>query len=510
VNSTRNSPSLLSRIPFREIILCATLAFAVLLPLSPLVQHFPFRDSGAFLYAGWRIREGEAPYAGFWDHKPPLIYFIDAAGLTLGNGSVWGVWALEWVSLFITCWLAYRLLRKAFPLWPSGISLCLMLGVFSILVLGGNLTTEFALPLQFACLYLASQMEENKTGGGRMFLLGVLCACLFSLKQNLVGIPIVVAGFRFLSLWRANQKKSAFGEIGGFAAGAGLVILPLLAYLAARNALGAFWSAAFQFNRYYAETGLKPFATSAIHNLEAVSQAGLGILGLIGWTAGAWLWMNRDDAFRAQGAWLKAAWIALPADWLMAALPGHYEIHYSLSLLPTFAVFAALALWTVYRGARLEEASSLRKFVSMGILIAFLFAVSAYPLVTTAGAYRTNDWSDVAGYIRANSSPDDTVLFWGAESGLNFLIGRRSPSRFAYLYPLYTKGYVRPEDLSEFLGDLQEDPPLWIVDTKNPQTPFLDFPLEEAEQDALREWFFNNYSEAEAVHGWTFYRWKGE
>ncbi len=498
-----------SRIPFREIIVCAFLAALALLPSSPLLQRFPFRDSGVFLYAGWQIREGEVPYTDVWDHKPPLIFFIDAAGLTLGNGSVWGVWALEWISLSAACLLAFRLLRKTFDTWASGVSLLLMLGVFSILVLGGNFTTEFALPLQFACFYLASGMREKRADFGRMFLIGAFFACLFLLKQNLVGVPIVIAAFRLLSLWRRNQKASIPQEIGGLAAGSALVILPVLGYFAVHGALAAFWDAAFRFNLYYAETGFASGLKSVIHGLEAVSQVGFGILGSIGWSVGVWLLVRGEEMFRRNNAWLAAAFAALPVELLLAGLSGHFEEHYYLAVLPVFSIFAALALGALFREIQLQEARLRVRFSVAGILIASLFAASATAIVTRIGSYRTNDWSDVTEFIIANSTPDDGVLFWGAEAGLNFSTRRQSPTKYVYQYPLYRTGYLQAEDISEFFNDLETRPPLWIVDTKNPMTPFLEIPADAQAQSSFREWFFLNYSQTDEIHGWTFYRRNG-
>jgi hypothetical protein len=497
------------RIPFREILFCAFLAAATLLPHSPLVLRFPFRDSGVFLYTGWRMSEGQVPYRDVWDHKPPLIYFLNAAGLTLGNGSVWGVWAIEWVSLSAACLMAFRLLKKTFDPWAAGVSLLLMLGVFFLLVLGGNYTTEYALPLQFACLYAASGMREDRTEFWRMALLGILGACLFLLKQNLIGIPAVIAAFRMFSLSKGRRLPHAQREAGGMAAGIGLAILPLFAYFAANGALGDFWDAAFRFNFYYAESGLAANLKSAVHGVEAVSAAGFGILGLVGWSAGIWLLARAPEIFRKHGAWPAMAFAALPVEVLLAALPGRFEIHYYLGVLPVFCVFAALALWAIFRGTHFMEAPFLLRLAGAGILALALLSTAGTAILSRFSSYRANDWSAVVEFIDTHSSPDDPILFWGAESGLNFMAERRSPSKYVYQYPLYRNGYARPEDISGFLLELQASPPRWIIDTKNPQTPFLDIPLAGPETAALREWILLHYEKRQDINGWTFYEWKG-
>src|SRR5580765_7577165 len=68
-----------------------------LFPSNPNSMTLPSRDSGVFLYVGWRFLNGDIPYRDVWDHKPPLIYFVDALGLTLTPHSLWGVWFLQFI-----------------------------------------------------------------------------------------------------------------------------------------------------------------------------------------------------------------------------------------------------------------------------------------------------------------------------------------------------------------------------------------------------------------------------
>ena len=66
--------------------------FVALVMAPNLIAELPDRDSGVFLYIGSRILEGEVPYRGIWDHKGPLIYYINALGIALTPGSEYGVW----------------------------------------------------------------------------------------------------------------------------------------------------------------------------------------------------------------------------------------------------------------------------------------------------------------------------------------------------------------------------------------------------------------------------------
>src|SRR5687768_3404549 len=70
----------------------------VALPASPRFMSFPGRDSGVYLYVASKILDGDIPYRDVWDHKSPGIYYLNALGLWLANGSLWGVWGVEAIT----------------------------------------------------------------------------------------------------------------------------------------------------------------------------------------------------------------------------------------------------------------------------------------------------------------------------------------------------------------------------------------------------------------------------
>ena len=92
---TRRAPALpRSRAPFDRFgangVALALIALWIPLQLlvtwpAPLTPAFdgPWRyDTSIFAYEGALVRQGAMPYLAFWDHKGPLIYLINAAGLS--------------------------------------------------------------------------------------------------------------------------------------------------------------------------------------------------------------------------------------------------------------------------------------------------------------------------------------------------------------------------------------------------------------------------------------------
>jgi hypothetical protein len=86
----------------------------------------------------------------------------------------------------------------------------------------------------------------------------------------------------------------------------------------------------------------------------------------------------------------------------------------------------------------------------------------------------TSDHSTIQ-FILENTTKEDFVLMFGAESAINFMTQRKSPTRYVYQYPLYMQGYDDPRKDQEFLSDLAKNPPKLIIITNNRKTPFEKF-----------------------------------
>lgn len=170
------------------ILLLLIMVLIVLIHVSPVYQPLPRRDSGVFLYTGWRWLEGEIPYMDTWDHKPPMIFLINALGLLVSNSSRWGVWAIELVALSFASVLSFGMFRRAFDRISSFLTVFLWLFTLVFMLYGGNLTTEYTLPFQFGCLWLFWDAEVSKKYRRKGFLIGPVGSLMFFTQQATVGI----------------------------------------------------------------------------------------------------------------------------------------------------------------------------------------------------------------------------------------------------------------------------------------------------------------------------------
>ena len=277
----------------------------VLSVVSPAVQMTPGRDSGIFLYSGWQMLEGKTLYSEVWDHKPPLIFHLQALGLWLGGGSVWGVWALQLTFVFAAFLLAaFLLLQFSTPFAAGWVVISGIFTLFHVLH-GGNYTEEYALPFQLGAAFLIFQAERKGYNFWRSFGLGLLLAGAFHLRQNLIGVGLAIG---IVLVLRALFSRNAKGLLPllAMAAGFGLVAGLWVVIFVVQGALTDYWQTAFVYNFYYSNLGLLEY-------LQGMRDALAFILTVPGFVAGMVAWLLVLVAlvlhFGAElGGWLRRPW----------------------------------------------------------------------------------------------------------------------------------------------------------------------------------------------------------
>jgi 4-amino-4-deoxy-L-arabinose transferase-like glycosyltransferase len=486
-------------LPFRFLIL-GICVLVIILPNNPGRQPVPNRDSGVFLYIGQRILEGQVPYRDAWDHKPPLIFFINALGLFLVRDSWWGVWLLELIFLTGTVFLAFSLLERNLNRTAAIFgSVVFLLGYITFgLAEGGNFTEEYGLVFQFLALGLFATAELKDHWGIYGFLIGVTAGICFLLKQSLVGIWLAIIIYLVISRLQTRQWKKLVIELALVLAGAAAVLLIPLVYFGINQALGDFWQAAFLYNFRYASATFASRLEALKNGLQLTFFSGIIVIIAISWIAG-WVFVlrHKEEAIgldRGSRALLIVALLSLPLEFVLASLPGRLESHYFLAWLPTFTLLAGFfpALWWGFVRKKKQN------LLGMWIL---LLAMSLFPLLVLAkqgsSLIQSTPSNSVrlSEYIQKTTSPDDTVLIWGAEAAVNFVTRRISPSRYVYQYPLLKPGFHSPAMAAEFLGDVRDARPRLIIDASpwNPNWPALTTDLSAFDLTGLADFIDLHY-----------------
>jgi hypothetical protein len=479
----------------------------VLLPSSPFSSPLAMRDDGVFLYFGWRILNGELPYRDIWDHKPPVVYYINALGLALTNSSRWGIWFLEFIALLLAALIGYYLIKKSFGTISA--VLCSFLWLLTLLAIigGGNLPEVYVLPLQFGALWFAFDIDLPHHSSWRYFLIGFLGAIAFLTKQTTIGIWIAIILYITIKRLKNGQARRWIHEILFFMIGSFAFLVPMAIFFGVHGALMQFWNDAFYYNFFYVSsaTGLLNRLAPLINGIQQLAPLGLLQISMIGYVFAVILVIYKKDSF---GKWLPLIIIGLidyPIELVLVSLSGETYNHYYITLLPVLTLFAGTVFWVCNLQIIDWGMKNKAKDIFVVSIIGIFLWSSVGTYINAVSNYKQIGGETAITYIESTTSPNDYVLLWGAESSINFSAQRRSPTRFVYQYPLYQEGYFDGTMIQEFLADIIKNRPRLIIDTKNPQTPIFDFPIHSQLINAGIAYLHSHYQIVRNIGFWTVY-----
>ena len=499
----------------RHILIPALISFSgtliALFPGNPNNATLPSRDSGVFLYTGWRFLSGDIPYRDVWDHKPPLIYFVDALGLSLTPDSLWGVWLLQFIFVFLTFFLIYKVLDREFGIIAAlAGSITLASGLLTVLE-QGNVTEEYALVFQALCFWLFIRAQRNNFPVHASFWIGILGGLAFNLKQTTIGVWIACALIVFAV--RIFQRKSPLLDFLSLLAGWLIPSLIFVIYFASQNALSDYSEQAFLYNFIYIgkHEGIRRLIPVFFKGFLLLSQGGVLYLAALGWLAGlGYIWVNRKAAPHPL---ILIALVDLPIEVILITISGRSIIHYYLTLLPVMAILTGVVIYAVPRllekipNRSVQMVKRWTPLILLLVVILFQFGqLKYYPEYVRALAI--NEYAPVIDYISKNTEEGDKVLIIGAESAINFLTRREAPTRYVYQYPLALLG--RRPMFEEYFNQILQNKPVLIIDTRGRARldEKLYVPLQKR-SEIVREgvrYLGENYQQVAQFGEWFVYR----
>lgn len=488
-----------------ELVLLFAVILAMFLPLAPLPFSLPSRDSGVFLYTGWRVLNGDVPYLDVWDHKPPVIYYLDAFGLWLTPGSPWGVWVVEVLLMVLSAIIGYGLLKNLFSFYTAVFSTFLWLFSGFYLLAGGNLTTEYALPSQFILLWLFYRGSQKPAFRWTGLWIGIVSGILFFTRQNAIAIPVAICVYLIISRIVSRKLKGLLTDMLYMGAGFVIVAVVFVGYFAIQGALRQFWDVAFVYNFAYAgEKDLLDRINALIQGINQLQNVGLAQLAFCGWGTALLVLIYQKKLVNAEvQPFLYMAVIAFPLELFFVSLGGRPRIPYFLVVLPVFSIFAGFTVWMIFSYIKTisHYAPAIFTFwmvFALGIVFLADYSEMVQDFLKPVGDYKIVD------FIENNTSADDYVLMWGAEASYNFASMRPSPTRYVYQTPLYNikdKGAV-----FEFLNAILEKKPQLIILKSDEKLSERRFAYRDTEIEDLMGKIKAMYAEKTSPDGWLVYQ----
>ena len=194
-------------------------------------------DKYVYEYAGMSILKGKAPYRDFFDHKPPLIFFWNAAALAMGPR---GLWLMDVALVLLATVLFYKLCVKSDLPFPWLLPLLFNLIIRNFLLsrdVGSTREYTALFQLIFFCVLMGSYRY-------RYLVMGLLSGLVFFMQQEQV-LPLApFLLYTILGKGTVPLLRRITELMLGFLA----VLFPILIYFAVHHSLEYFWHDAFLFN----------------------------------------------------------------------------------------------------------------------------------------------------------------------------------------------------------------------------------------------------------------------
>ena len=490
----------------------------ILFPSNPIDNPLPSRDSGVFLYIGQQWLHDKIPYRDVWDHKPPMVFIINAIGLLIGNGTRWGVFFLEEISLIIATIIGFYVLRKIYGNFNAFCGSIIWLASLIPVLEGGNYVEEYVLPLQFLSLYFFLKYQRNNKII-YLLILGFISSVIFFFRQNLIGVSTaIVLTILIPFVLKKNLKKflqSCFIFLLGFLT----FSITVFIYFYIKNGYSDFINAVFTYNFAYSNANAINIFYSLKNGLELINLPGLTailffslILLLLGKIK------KKNSSFSEKNKYIYSSELLLlflfPIEIIMTGISGRFYPHYFMAWLPLIALSSSYLFFRMQKktlDALKKTIGEVGRYLLQITTILVILILSFSSLISLNKPLINNQVTsklDLVRFIESNTNPEDYVLIWGAETAINFVSGRESPTKFVYQFPLHNKEFRTTQHIKEFINEIRGNPPIFIIDIDK------DHPLNELNQDIyfreFLEYFKENYELVNDIdlYVWPIYKYK--
>ena len=436
--------------------------FISIFPQSPKYR-FPNLDSSAYLYIGEGLLQGKIPYKDIWDNKGPILYFINAVGLSIDLGD-WGVWFVQVLFIIVSCVLLVKLIQPQSGYLATFVLVILFLRTFTLRLQGGNFTEEYAACFYLLGIYLFWQYLQNEDGRKRqllLFLIGVVTACSFLTRPNLIspflaiGITIVIEGLASRKLPLAIKDILKIG--GGFILVFGLICL----FFIFHHALYDFLDAVFLYNFSYSGTSGQAISKNIVFIFDLYPAlmhfACIGSLFILMYYA-----LRKKDLQINYCLFLFSLILSFSLETLICNMSGRNYDHYTFTLIPLAYLLIGLSFDLLI--SLLKNGRSLIKIKNSTIgffIVLLLLGIDNSVVLVKQPAEKDDQLYREVSYYMGNN---DYLLIWGIGTNILNEINLRSPSKYIYFPTIDVCNYGSQEMVADYILQIEKTKPI-IIDT---------------------------------------------
>lgn len=229
--------------------------------ISPLLGDMGL-DSPLFMLIGKQILRGQRLYQDVFDHKGPVIFYLNALGMLLPDTI--GMYIIESVNLGVMLILLHeicRLFLKHRRFIKHVLITAYFLLCFAFTMREGNTVNEFANMLTMISLYAGMKyfVSDSVQHPPRYAAVYAICFSLIAFMRITNGFLLVgmVLGIT-IHLLLCKEYRNLFYNIAGFLIGMAVITIPICVFFWIQGGLWDMLYATFLFNMTYSSTMSDP------------------------------------------------------------------------------------------------------------------------------------------------------------------------------------------------------------------------------------------------------------
>jgi len=424
-------------------------------------------DHWIFWTVGKNIAEGGSLYITSWDHKAPLVFFFNAFLYIVGGDNIWIHRFIITLVSILGVYLFYKLAiiltnseqNKAIDL---KVKVALIFYVFWInlshISSGGNNNEN--LGIIFLIGSYLSYLTFFKNKNFRFLILaGFLVSCLFFLKVNfsLFALPILI--HILFTEWKNLKKIITYFVIFGIPVLAHIIFWVI--YFYSRNSLDDFLIAAFFFNSKYISSGWIGKVSGQLGFIA------INIPLITTFLISLYLATKQFKAQRNEPLYiflLSCGFTSL----LFISLLGTFYPYYYLIIIPCVSLLCGIFLGSIDYN-QIVNKLLLIIIIGCSLIAGGISLKQPYNFFAGEAKVDFEEQTEVANYIKDNSSREDKVIAYVYGSTFYYLTSREQGIRYTSASNIllnYRENYGF--NLNEkFIEDAEKNRPKYVIMIKD-------------------------------------------
>ncbi len=432
-------------------------------------------DEGIYILMGHFINKGFLPYVHYWDHQPPLIYYLAALVQKLNIDSLIGVRILATIFVILTSYVLFFLSEIIFNKTAVSLSVSLLYVLLTgISNLGGcafNNEIIFNLFSIFS-LFILIKTIQDKNKITNYLLSGLIIGLGLITKQHVV-FDLISFSFMIIILNKQYSVYAILKKLFIYLLASAIPTLLFVIYYYLKGHLSVYLDANLFSNFQYIKNEENTYANFITFLQNTFFFVYIIIFPIIPFFIRYYgIEKSNSIYFQLRFKLFLFFWLVLLL-W-STTLSGTFYLHYYIQVLPVFVILNG---YVIYR--LLFIRGKIKIFgIILFVLLYFVF------FIKSGMNYQIFDYKDrydyirlTSDYINKNKSKSDTLYVVNSDVILYQQTNIDIPTKYAFPSHLTDTKYERIFNIDQLkeLKKVLDSKPTWIILDSGRASSYRDF-----------------------------------